>query len=171
MAVGGCGWVLTHICCLPWVFPTPPACRPFIPSAAGVCSSSPRVLGAVRPPLVLLMGLTMAGHPHHSDLLPLRYGYRSLGQERREGEEGKGANRPANTSMRNGPKMLGEGWGHGGGGVTASRPSKILVRLSGEGLERQRTVTTSRWIKDSAAEVAPKHTHWFSRQHDWNGVF
>lgn len=85
------GGILTHICCLPQVYP------PWIPDlsarpAAGGWSSSPRARGAVRPPLVLLMCPTIAPHPHHLDLLCLRYGYRPLGRERKgEGGMGEGA--------------------------------------------------------------------------------
>lgn len=95
---GGVEDILTHICCLPSSPTTPTDSRPFhtIPLLLVALQPTPnptpptlRVLGAVRPPLVPLMCLTIAPHPRHLDLLCLRYGYRSLGREWRA-EEGKG---------------------------------------------------------------------------------
>lgn len=77
------GGILTHICCLPQVYPAPSSWIPDLSActAVGGWSSSQRACGAVRPPLVLLMCLTIAPHPHHLGLLCLRYGYRPLGRK------------------------------------------------------------------------------------------
>lgn len=83
------GSIVAHSCCLPWVYGAPsslwlPALSAHPP--AGGWSSSLRAHRAVRPPLVLLMGLTTAPHPQHLDLLRLRYGYRPLHWKWRVGQ-------------------------------------------------------------------------------------
>lgn len=68
--------LLTSNLCCPHPAPCPPAFTAC--PAAGGWSSSLREHRALRPPLVLLMGLTTAPHPQHLDLLRLWYGYRPL---------------------------------------------------------------------------------------------
>lgn len=69
--------------------PPPPPLQPVLLVVVGL---PPRGhAGAVRPPLALLMCLTIAPHPHHLALLALRYGYRPLGREWRGGGQSKDA--------------------------------------------------------------------------------
>lgn len=84
--------IVAHICCLLQVHAAPSCSWPPGLSACpvGGCSSSLRAHRAVSPPLVLLMDLTAAPHPHHLDLLCLRYGYRPLEWEWRLVETGVG---------------------------------------------------------------------------------
>lgn len=82
---GGGSWPTSAVCLRS--APSPP--QPVLLVVVGL---PPRGhAGAVRPPLALLMCLTIAPHPHHLALLALRYGYRPLGREWRGGGQSKDA--------------------------------------------------------------------------------